>query len=325
MSNIAHSQLEQALVSIRSHARIALHFHPDRPDSEQRTVAENLLACGSYKSQFETLLSNGSVSAYPGGARDQWERKLFGGAYHGDGVLDAHRPKYGALDLMRHADGASPRFGSCYFVLAQAVSARATFTYLDSHQDPIQKGTLPELDDVLAALLQEAFTRDFALGETNIRPARLVEHLGTRLAVAYDDPAGRAPTRNLEHYIEAQVHGAVRLHEDVDLLIANGSFRDTQTGETLRQICERYGIRLFWNIRLWLAPHEVPSDFRGPGMPQLAARIARAGRIDAAAIGEAAKSLRRNPEDWPIIAGVPPLQQLKLLWHVLVRYGHAAL
>lgn len=165
MSNIAHAELDQARANIREHARIVLHFHPDRPDAEHRTVAESLLASGIYKSQFETRLSNGSVTAFPGGARDGWERKLFGGAYHGDGVLDAHRPKYGALDLMRHADGASPRFGSCYFVLAQDVSARATFTYLDSHQDPTQTGTLEELDDVLAALLFESFTRDFAIGE----------------------------------------------------------------------------------------------------------------------------------------------------------------
>ena len=324
MSNIAHDALEQALASIRRHARVALHFHPDRPDAEQRTVAENLLACGIYKSQFETLLSNGSVSAYPGGARDVWEQKLFGGAYHGAGVLDAHRPKYGALDLMRHADGPSPRFGSCYLVLTQNVSERSTFTYLDSHQDPLQKGTLAELHDVLAALLLEAFTRDFAIGERNIRPAALVSRLRERLPGTYEDPSSSPPARNLDHYIEAQVHGAVRLAEDVELLVADPSFRGTATGETLQRIATQYGIRLFWHGGFRLEPHEVPSDFRGPGMPQLAARVARDGVLDAAAIGEAAGALRRAPEEWPVIAGIQPLQQLKLLWHVLVRYGHPA-
>ena len=44
-----------------------------------RNIAEALLEQGRYKSQFETLLSNGSVSAYPGGERDLWEKRIFGG------------------------------------------------------------------------------------------------------------------------------------------------------------------------------------------------------------------------------------------------------
>jgi hypothetical protein len=61
-------------------------------------------------------------------------RRLFGGAYHCDDATNAQRPKYGALDLMRHPDGPAPRFGSCYFLLKPAVAARCTFTYLDSHK-----------------------------------------------------------------------------------------------------------------------------------------------------------------------------------------------
>ena len=44
-----------------------------------RNIAEALLEQGRYKSQFETLLSNGSVSAYPGGERDLWEREYLEG------------------------------------------------------------------------------------------------------------------------------------------------------------------------------------------------------------------------------------------------------
>ena len=93
-----------------------------------------------YKSQFETLLSNGSVSAYPGGERDLWEKRIFGGAYQLEGVTNDQRPKYGALNLMLHPDGPAPRFGSCYFLLSPKVSSRSTYTYLDSHQDPKEKG-----------------------------------------------------------------------------------------------------------------------------------------------------------------------------------------
>jgi hypothetical protein len=56
MSNIAARDLERAAKAIRQHARVTLHFHPDRPDDQHRTVAEDLLAGGVYKSQFETQL-----------------------------------------------------------------------------------------------------------------------------------------------------------------------------------------------------------------------------------------------------------------------------
>ena len=140
MSNLPSSSLDHALVSIRQHARIALHFHPDRP-VEFRNVARGLLEEGIYKNQFETGISNGSVSAYTGGARDEWERSIFNGAYHIPGVEAAHRPKYGALDLMRNADGPAPRFGSCFFILKPEVSARSTFTFGGSQAEPKYRGT----------------------------------------------------------------------------------------------------------------------------------------------------------------------------------------
>ena len=105
MSNITDEIFEEAVANLKSHARIALHFHPDRLDSSKKSVAEALFEQGVYKSQFETLLSNGSVSAYPGGERDLWERRIFGGAYQLEGVTNEQRPKYGALNLMLHPDG----------------------------------------------------------------------------------------------------------------------------------------------------------------------------------------------------------------------------
>ncbi len=142
MCNITDEIFEEAVANLKSHARIALHFHPDRLDSSMKSVAEALFEQGIYKSQFETLLSNGSVSAYPGGERDLWEQRIFGGAYQLEGVTNNQRPKYGALNLMLHPDGPAPRFGSCYFLLYPKVSYHSTYTYLDSHQDPKRKGDL---------------------------------------------------------------------------------------------------------------------------------------------------------------------------------------
>lgn len=92
MSNISRQTYDVAITKVKSHARIALHFHPDRPDQNMVCIAEALLEQGMYKSQFETLLSNGSVSAYPGGARDLWEEMLFGGAYQLERPATANDP-----------------------------------------------------------------------------------------------------------------------------------------------------------------------------------------------------------------------------------------
>ena len=107
MCNITDEIFEEAVANLKSHARIALHFHPDRLDSSMKSVAEALFEQGIYKSQFETLLSNGSVSAYPGGERDLWEQRIFGGAYQLEGVTNDQLPKYGAPNLMLHPDTSS--------------------------------------------------------------------------------------------------------------------------------------------------------------------------------------------------------------------------
>ena len=95
--------------SERTH--VVVHFHPDRFGFRGTTVAEALLKEGVYRNQFETGLSSGSMSAFPGGERDRWENTLFGGVYHAQAVTGSERPKYGALELVRYADGPIPRLG----------------------------------------------------------------------------------------------------------------------------------------------------------------------------------------------------------------------
>jgi hypothetical protein len=147
----------RTLECIHRHARVVLHFHPDRFGVKSTTVAESLLEDGLYRNQFETGLSSGSLSAFPGGERDLWENRLFGGAYHTDGVASAERPKYGALELVRYPDGPIPRFGSCYVVLRQAVAERNSFTFMGS-EDPRateRVGTIGQMHGIMAALFAE--------------------------------------------------------------------------------------------------------------------------------------------------------------------------
>ncbi|MED3444325.1 hypothetical protein CON34_06660 [Bacillus thuringiensis] len=322
MSNITDEIFEEAVANLKSHARIALHFHPDRLDSSMKSVAEALFEQGVYKSQFETLLSNGSVSAYPGGERDLWEKRIFGGAYQLEGVTNEQRPKYGALNLMLHPDGPAPRFGSCYFLLSPKVSSRSTYTYLDSHQDPKEKGTYEEFDMILAALLEETFVRDFAIGKGKLTPTILINHLLANLKRPFIDLVSKEPARNLNHYIEAQIHGEISLKEDVEVLVADPSFKGTDVGRVLEEICLKYAIDLYWHIGFVLMVDEVPMDFRGSKMPSLARRIERNHCIDANIIGSAVVDLKRNPLSWSDRGTYEEvLQELKLLWHVLVRFG----
>ncbi|GKU79031.1 hypothetical protein L3i20_v234280 [Paenibacillus sp. L3-i20] len=322
MSNIERKTFEHAITKLKSYTNIALHFHPDRLDPTMKSVAEALLEQGIYKSQFETLLSNGSLSAFSGGERDVWEKKMFGGAYQINGSTNSERPKYEALNVMLHPDGPAPRFGSCYFLLSTEVSQRCTYTYLDSHQHPKEKGTYEEFDLIWAALMKDAFYNNYAIGEKNLTIQKLIHHMIVNLEKPFQNPSNKVPNRNLDHYIEAQVHGNISLKEDVKMLVADPSFKGTDTGRILEQICLKYSVDLYWHMGFTLLVDEVPMNFRGPSMPSLAKRIAQNDFIDVNMIGTAAMDLKRNPSNWSDRGTYKEvLQELKLLWHVLVQYG----
>ncbi|GGM46596.1 hypothetical protein GCM10011608_34150 [Micromonospora sonchi] len=299
--------------------RLTLNFHPDRLLADGRTVAEALATEGVYRSQFETGISNGGLSAYPGGDRDRWERRLFGGAYQRPGVRPTERPKYGGLNLLDHPDGACPRFGSCHLRLRPEVLARTTFCFGDSHLDPRHVGTLDVIEPVLAALLAATVDTGISLG----RPGDLVALTGEPLRVRKEMSAAlRAAGRALDDYIEAQVHGELRMARDVAELVVDPSFRDTDTGALLAATARRYGFPLRWHAGFALPVSQVDAEFRGPAIPLLAARVhaefARPGEpLHAALIGRAAVSVVTDPGRWT----VDTLQQLKQLWHVLVRFG----
>lgn len=324
MTNISPSLLPEFEVSLSNKACVSLHFHPDRLDGRGKSVAQGLLKDGEYKSQFETHLSNGMLSPVVGGPRDHWENQLFGNSYIGA----CGRPKYGALDFNLSPNGAASRFGSCYFICKPEVSQRASFCYLDSYRSPAEKGTLRQFDDVLAALLSEAFERDYALGlhfldGKALNPQALVHHLNESMAEAVETRLQRPWIANLDHYIEAQIHGKVSLYHDVDYLLVDPSFRGTAIQPALEAIAKQFNVLLYWHCGRELNCEQVPSDFRGAGMPSLAQRIAVNGIINAHIIGEAVANLIHRPKEWENRGNVAHvLQELKLLWHVVVKFGY---
>ncbi|MEV6520778.1 DUF3626 domain-containing protein [Longispora sp. NPDC051575] len=318
------------LAAVRAHGRITLNFHPDRLLADGRTVAEGLAADGRYRSQFETGVTSGSRTAFPGGERDGWEERLFGRAYHLPPAPPTERPVYGALDLMGHPDGAAPRFGSCHVRLRPEVSARATYCHGDSHLGPTDVGTLDAFEDVLAGLVTGATAA--LLGVPGVDPVAHLLALGaggperTRPAGGPGSAATRAPGRALDDYVEAQVHGPVDLATDAEALVLDPSFAGTDTGALLVDLAARSGIAVEWHGGFTLTADAVPADFRGPAMPPLAARVlaehSPAGLLDAEVLGRATRSAVTAPDRWAEWGPELP-QYLKQLWHCLVGYGQA--
>ncbi|MCY1143323.1 DUF3626 domain-containing protein [Actinoplanes sp. Pm04-4] len=285
-------------------APITVNFHPDRLLADGRTVAEHLAAEGVYRSQFETRISNGGLTAYAGGDRDRWEQRMFPGVYDGD----AGRPIYGALNLAGYPDGASPRFGSSHLVLASHVAERATFSHGDSFTEPTVFGTAATFGAVWAALLDEVSRTGSALNLPAASPAEWIEALATPRT-----EAGRA----MDHYVEAQIHGGVTLSEDVTAVVADPSFRGTAVEAQLRGL----GPELRWAPGFELPAVDFPADLKGPEVPPLARAVADhygTEVLDAALVGRAT----HEPHTWAAW-GTPPevLQLLKYVWHILVIRG----
>lgn len=226
---------------------------------------------GVYRSQFETGTSNGGLTARPGGDRWAWESRIFGGAY--DGADPRERPKYGALNARRRSTGASPRFGSAHLRLAEPTLDRTTFCFPDSFYQPRHFGTADRMG--------------------------LLPH-----AAAHDgDP--------LDGYIEAHVHGVVRLDADVEALVLDPCYRATPTGD----LAERLGVPVEWHAGFRVGCDVVrrhPS-YRGQEFVDLALAIAPGGVLTPAVIGDASRTGRHDE------------QALKRVWHYLARFGDSGL
>ena len=222
---------------------------------------------GVYRSQFETGTSNGGLTAHPGGDRWRWEHRMFGGVY--DTLPPSARPKYGSLNHRRRPAGGSVRFGSCHLRLKREVLARTTFCYPDSVNDPADFGTAAHMP--LIALV-EADTHDV-----------------------------------LEDYVEAHVHGPVRLASDVAALVLDPSFRGTDVEAAAAEL--PFPVAWHHGFRLSVAELAGHADYRGEDVVRAGQDIAEDGRLDARVIGDAVRAGRHDP------------QVLKCVWHCTARFG----
>jgi hypothetical protein len=222
---------------------------------------------GLYLSQFVTGTSNGGLTAHRGGDRWRWEHAMFAGAY--DDAPDHLRPVYGALNFRRKVVGAAPRFGSAHLRLTRQTLARATFCYPDSHREPTAVAVAAHMSLI-----------DLALAD-------------------HQDA--------LDDYIEAQIHGQVRLDRDVEALVLDPSYRGTDVETAAR----RLPCPLEWHpgFRLDVDQLQRHADYRGRRYADLGTRLAEDGHLTPRMIGDAARSGRHDEQD------------LKRVWHYLARFG----
>ncbi|MBC7631371.1 MAG: DUF3626 domain-containing protein [Flavobacterium sp.] len=168
--------------------RVTLQFHPNWP-SNDGLVIESMARDGVYRSQFETGLSNGGLTAFVGGDRWRWESRLFEGRY--DAAPASARPVYGAWNRRCDPYGGAVRFGSSYLRLRPEVTTRCTFCFPDSVFEPVDVGG-PDLLPHLSRMADES-------------------------ALDY-----------LDDCVEAHVHGGLRFDTDVEAIVLDPCFIRTE-------------------------------------------------------------------------------------------------
>lgn len=67
------------------------------------------------------------------------------------------------------------------------------------------------------------------------------------------------------------------------------SFRDSEIGQILAGLAEKFGFPLQWYIGSEIRVEGVPSDFQSPTVPSLAARIASNGMVNVKTVGDAVR------------------------------------
>lgn len=225
------------------------------------------------------------------------------------------RPKYGALNLFRYIDGASARFGACFFTLKHHVKSRCTFAYGDSSANPTALCTSDTFISIVAAMLEDVERNHRLLNQ-------VVAHRQAALAIMLNPCEDvKILSKNLDYCIETHIHGDVSLADDVESFYLDESYRQTTFETQAKELCKKYEISLHWIPRRQIATVHIGELFRGPKIPLLAHKI-NSEYINAALIGDASRDCAANYRRWQELGTEAELfQYFKQLWHTVAYFG----
>ena len=151
-----------------------------------------------YRNLFETTTSCGSRNLL---ARTTWENNLFKKFY--DNTDDHDRVKYGVLNLTNDPCGLTCcyGYGDSYLELKPNVKSRSTFVFGDSSKQDLHMCTFKYFDCMLIYINEKLLDDiiDVSLNKVDSIPSH----------------------NNYRIYVEAQIHGPIRLNADVSKLVVN--------------------------------------------------------------------------------------------------------
>ncbi len=112
----------------------------------------------------------------------------------------------------------------------------------------------------------------------------------------------------LDDYIEAHIHGELKLIEDVESLVLDPIFKATDVEQYAREL----GVPILWHegFELSIETMSFYPDYRGAQFVELAKQLATDGMINARALGHA------------VVHDGYDEQDVKKVWHYLARFGY---
>lgn len=191
---------------------IIIHLHLEKH-------LQFLIKDTQYRNQFETNTSSGVLSKE---SRMEWEKNLFGKMY--DDCQGYERVKYGVLNILSQSEGvvSAYSYGDSYLELKNKVKERSSFVLGDSSQKQFQ---ICSFDTPIQLLY---YVDDNLLNEIiNKALNNKITNLNCRYI-----------------YIELQIHGPVRLSEDVEWLVVNKKYENNKIiMDQVHDFCKQHNVK----------------------------------------------------------------------------------
>ncbi len=203
--------LKQVIKYIQSEVNITINI-------SLRTIIDHMLNDTHYKNGFEV----NKIFCKNDATRSMWENNLFNNIY--DKSVPEEKVKYGALNIFNDPNGVSSAYayGDSFFVLKKDVNERSSFVSGDSCGMMFHLCTFKHCVPILI-------------------------HCGTLLQALIQHVKHNNKYDKAYPYIEAQIHGDVRLKHDIEkLVVKNTNYEalDDRNKAKLNTFCKMNNIIL---------------------------------------------------------------------------------